>query len=76
MLIITIVKSSLALSLGLVGAVGKFSYAFERGRTDDGMWFTRKVDWHLEGREVILRRTVDYHEQTTDVRKINSAAMR
>ena len=66
---------SVEVALGLVGAVWKFTYSFERARTDDGLWFTSKVDWHLEGREVILRRTVDYHEQTTDVRKINSAAM-
>ena len=66
---------SVDVALGLVGSVWKFTYSFERWRTDDGLWFTRKVDWHLEGREVILRRTVDYHEQTTDVQKINSAAM-
>ena len=30
---------------------------------------TRAVDWHLEGREVILRRAIHYHEGKTGVRK-------
>jgi hypothetical protein len=63
-------------ALGLVGAVWKFTYSFERRRTDDGLWFTRQVDWHLEGREVIVRRTVDYHEETKDLHEVNSAKAR
>jgi hypothetical protein len=55
---------------GLVGAVWKFNYSFDRERTLDGLWFTRVVDWHLEGREVILRRAIDYHEGKTGVRKL------
>src|SRR5688572_7590632 len=55
---------------GLVGAVWKFNYSFDRERTSDGLWFTRAVDWHLEGREVILRRAIDYHEGKTGVRKL------
>ncbi len=54
---------------GLAGAVWAFRYAFNRERTPDGLWFTRKVDWHVEGREVVLRRTIDYHEEKTDVRR-------
>lgn len=55
---------------GFVGAVWKFNYSFDRERTSDGLWFTRVVDWHLEGREVILRRAIDYHEGKTGVRKL------
>ena len=55
---------------GFVGAVWKFNYSFDRERTSDGLWFTRAVDWHLEGREVILRRAIDYHEGKTGVRKL------
>jgi hypothetical protein len=54
---------------GLIGAVWKFHYGFERERTPDGLWFPSEVDWHLEGREVIINRTVDYHETTSDVQK-------
>jgi len=54
---------------GLVGAVWKFNYSFDRERTSEGLWFTRAVDWHLEGREVILRRAIHYHEGKTGVRK-------
>jgi hypothetical protein len=28
------------------------------------------VDWHLEGREVIINRIVDYHETTSAVQKL------
>ncbi len=54
---------------GLIGAVWKFDYGFERERTDDGLWFTRNVNWHLEGREVVFNRNVDYHEKMIDVRR-------
>ena len=54
---------------GLVGAIWKFTYDFDRERTPDGLWFTRESNWHLEGREVFLQRTVDYHEERKDVRK-------
>jgi hypothetical protein len=54
---------------GLIGAVWKFRYEFERERTADGLWFPSEVDWHLEGREVIINRIVDYHETMSDVQK-------
>jgi hypothetical protein len=55
---------------GLVGAVWKFTYDFDRERTPEGLWYTRTVDWHLEGREVFVRRTVEYHEERTNVTKV------
>ena len=54
---------------GLIGAVWKFNYGFERERTTDGLWFPHEVHWHLEGREVIINRTVDYHETLSDVQR-------
>lgn len=54
---------------GLVGAVWKFSFGFEREWLEAGLWFTRKSNWHLEGREFLVNRTVDYQEERTDVRK-------
>jgi hypothetical protein len=55
---------------GLLGAVWKFTYSFDRVRTPEGLWFSRHVDWHLEGREVIFNRIVDYHEQKINERKV------
>jgi len=52
---------------GLVGAVQKFSFSFNRQRTPEGIWITQDSDWHLEGREVFIKRIVDYHEEITDV---------
>lgn len=54
---------------GLVGAVYKFTYSFERARTPEDLWFARHVDWHLEGREVVFHRIVDYHESKIDETK-------
>jgi hypothetical protein len=54
---------------GLVGAVWKCNYGFERERTENGLWFAREANWHLEGREVFLNRIVDYHEERSDVRQ-------
>ncbi len=55
---------------GLVGAVWKFTYQFTRLRTPEGYWFARSMDWHLEGREVVINRIVDYHERKLDEQKI------
>ena len=57
---------------GLVGAVWKFTYSFERERTPEGLWYARRVDWHLEGREVVFNRIVDYHEQKLDAKKVSA----
>jgi len=55
---------------GLAGAIWKFTYDFTRIRTPEGYWFARSLDWHLEGREVIFNRIVDYHERKLDEQKI------
>jgi hypothetical protein len=59
---------------GVVGSVWKFTYSFERERTAEGFWYARQVDWHLEGREVIFNRIVDYHEQKFDLHKVPTPA--
>jgi hypothetical protein len=59
---------------GLVGAVWKFTYQFTRGRTPEGYWFARNMDWHLEGREVVVNRIVDYHERKLNEQKIVATA--
>jgi hypothetical protein len=58
---------------GLVGAVWKFTYQFTRMRTPEGYWFARSMDWHLEGREVVFNRIVDYHERKLGEQKIAMA---
>jgi len=57
---------------GLAGAVWKFTYSLSRERTSEGLWFSRNVDWHLEGREVIFNRIVDYHETKTGEQKVSA----
>lgn len=57
---------------GLVGAVWKFTYDFTRARTPEGYWFARSLDWHFEGREVVINRIVDYHERKLDEQKIGT----
>ena len=54
---------------GLVGAVHKFNFKFDRGRTAEGIWYTQLLTWHLEMREMIVERTIDCVETKTDVRK-------
>lgn len=55
---------------GLVGAVHKFSYNLIRQRTEEGLWFTLHSDWHVEGREVIVNRIIDFTEDTKDVIRV------
>jgi len=54
---------------GLLGSVHKFDFRFGRERTEDGLWYTRLLTWHLEMREVIVERVIDCVETKTDVRK-------
>jgi len=68
-----IVKASVRLAKpvtivgGLVGTIHKFTFNFLRQRTPEGIWFTQNYDWHLEGREVIVDRIIDFSSETRDV---------
>jgi hypothetical protein len=55
---------------GLVGSVSKLNYGFTRQRTPEGYWFSRNTQWHLEGREVVVNRIIDYHERKINEQKI------
>jgi hypothetical protein len=59
---------------GIVGEVRKFTYQFTRVRTPEGYWFARSMDWHLEGREVVVNRIVDYHERKLNEQKVVATA--
>jgi hypothetical protein len=58
---------------GIVGEAQKFTYMFDRERTDDGLWYVRESSWHLEGRQILVQREAEYHEKRTHVRKRASA---
>lgn len=64
------------IAFGLVGSVAKINYAFERLRTDDGLWFTHETDIHVEGREGLVNRVFDQHESKTNLVKASSIAAR
>ena len=53
---------------GLVGTVKICQAIFERERTADGCWFTRRLTWHLEGRQFFRARIMDFTEEIRDVR--------
>ncbi len=55
---------------GLVGNVTRLEVSFDRERTVEGFWFTRRSNWHLAGRELFSQRTIDFQEQKTDVQKV------
>jgi len=54
---------------GLVGAIWKFNGNLRRSRTDDGLWYLTDFVWHLEGREVLATKIIDFHERWTNVTK-------
>jgi len=74
---LVVVKASLHLTRplsvvgGLVGSLNKFQCDFVRKRTPEGLWFTSVMDWRLEGREVIVDRIIECHEETKDVKRVN-----
>ena len=57
---------------GLLASISRFQYEFNRERTSEGLWFTRTTQWHLEGREVVLYRNINYTEEKSDVRKVTA----
>lgn len=65
----------ISLVWGAVGEVKVFTYSFTRVRTPEGFWFARRSDWHLEAREVVINRIVDYHEIRVNEQKITPATL-
>lgn len=65
----------LSVAGGLVGALWKFNFKFNRERLPDGLWFTRDTNWHLEGREFFTRKFMDYHEERTNVRAARAGGL-
>ncbi|MFO1475708.1 MAG: hypothetical protein U1F98_03535 [Verrucomicrobiota bacterium] len=57
---------------GIVGTVWKFNCTINRERTADGLWFMRSTSWHLDCREVVFHRIIDFREQTSGQRKIET----
>jgi len=60
---------------GLVGAVTKFTYQFNRERTLEGLWFTQDVKWHLEGRQVLAHKIIDHFEEKKDIRQMTATPL-
>ncbi len=55
---------------GVVGVLRSFTYLFQRERTDEGLWFTARVDWRLEGRQLFSNKVVVSEERKEEVRKV------
>jgi len=55
---------------GLAASVHGLRYHLERERTPDGYWFTKAVNWHVEAREFLVQKILDYAEERFDVRKV------
>jgi hypothetical protein len=53
---------------GLVGSVRRFRYSMVRERTPDGLWYPTNISWRLEGRQVLARKAIEYHERREDIR--------
>jgi len=61
---------------GLIGALWKGTYSLDRGRTEDGYWFTRNTSWHAEGRLTFLDRNETHSETITNLVKVSPVATR
>jgi hypothetical protein len=55
---------------GVLGSVSAFECWFERAKTDDGLWHTRRVDWRLECREFLVNKVIEQRETWDEVRKV------
>jgi len=57
---------------GILGALWKGTFTFDRARTDDGYWFTRNSSWHAEGRLTLFERYETHSETITNLVKTNA----
>jgi len=55
---------------GVLGSVSAFECDLERLKTEDGLWYTRRVEWRAEYREFLVSKIVEQRETRTDVRKV------
>ncbi len=53
---------------GLVGALKAVEVRLARDRTAEGLWFTRRLTWRIEGRKLFSRRLMTHLEEITQVR--------
>ena len=61
---------SASVAAGLIGTVKGLWYHLERERTLDGYWFTAAVKWHVELREFLVQKILDYVEETREVKRV------
>jgi hypothetical protein len=57
---------------GVLGSVSAFECRFERGRTAEGVWYTRSIDWRLECREFLVNKIIEQRETWDDVLKVKA----
>lgn len=55
---------------GLVGNVRACQVRLERRRTPDGLWYTPRFEWHLEGRALLARKHLSHREEKTGVVRV------
>ncbi|MBK9139421.1 MAG: hypothetical protein IPM17_11780 [Verrucomicrobia bacterium] len=55
---------------GLVGNVRACEVRFERRRTEDGLWYTPRFTWHLEGRALFSKKHMTHTEETADLERV------
>ncbi len=60
---------SLNVAAGLVGALKRCEVLMERGRTEDGLWYPRRLHWQIEGRKFFSTRRMEHRDEITDVRR-------
>lgn len=53
---------------GVIGNLRRFSAVIEKSRVPEGYWYSRLTEWHLEGRQVLVSRSVEYREERREVR--------
>jgi hypothetical protein len=74
----TVVRARLSLTEklniggGVLGSVSAFEGRFDRGKTAEGVWYTRSIDWRLECREFLVNKIIEQRESWDEVRKVKA----
>ena len=74
----TVARASLYLTekvnvgAGVLGSVSAFDCWFERAKTDDGFWHTRRLAWRVECREFLVNKIIEQRETWDEVRTVKA----
>ncbi|HEY0456634.1 MAG TPA: hypothetical protein VGE41_09690 [Verrucomicrobiae bacterium] len=61
---------TVSIAAGIAGAVKQFQFHFERSRTNEGIWYTKNIDWSVDAREFLAQKHFHSEERKENVTRV------